>query len=685
MSIMIPAALSLADCPLLVKYAPSRQSAEELVHEYNRCVERLQEVQREYAALLGREDFIQEVIQPLENVRQYLTRTKYVVGCIGVTQAGKSTVVNNVLGAEVCKPGAMDATSSLPCRIVKSDKDALDLEYLTPTLFQRRLEKLCQEALGLGTVGDLEKDVIPYLDKPDHFRNEGVERPRLRDDLKYISELLKAYKSRGQQVLTDPPRRESDLPYEHRYDYTTHGGKRGQDAMLLREARFRVVNPYIPDDLELCDLPGLDSKRTIDDIVTWEYLPFLDGAFLFVNAASNFLTEGMLKVLSQVLHVFDYKLNDRAWVIFNKMDTLTSDSFREGNNENIFNTIHRFLERSKLPASQICFTSKRIWDLAQQNNGEAERTLTCTLLGQRPESPIPSCCPEAMRIAWQELVKDGGISHLRQLIFERVGRSVADEVRQDAERKLKRFHEKIDRHLQLERLRRQMDPEVLRNFQLCYTGASSLSRDLLLQWRNYNAAREELNRFRNQNLQSSIDSLERTNLEYADQEELARLIDTHARMIDRQLKQFLQSGTVIRQAYAQIGTSLENLPSVQWGSTQETCASWWRNIAEQDERSCEEWLYSDSALAFVTPEMDEWLHGRSESLDNLMDRFGSPAGNRFLELLKERLEIVFDHLDQKIRNRIRSRLKQLCEELRPMLSNDTTQPQSAQEQTAAKG
>jgi hypothetical protein len=684
MSNTIPVSLTPAECPLLIKYAPSRQSAEELVQEYNRCVGRLQEVQRgEYASLLRREDFVQDVIQLLEDARQRLTRPKYVVGCIGITQAGKSTVVNNVLGAEVCKPGAMDATSSLPSRIVKAEKEALDLEYLTPTLFYKRLEKLCQEALGLGAIGDLEKDVLPFLDKPDHFRKDGIERPRLRDDLKYLSELIKAYKNRGQQVLTDPPRRECDLPYEHRYDYTTHGGKRGQDAMLLREARFRIVNSHIPDDLELCDLPGLDSKRTIDDIVTWEYLPHLDGAFLFVNAASNFLTEGMLKVLTQVMRVFDYKLNDRAWVIFNKMDTLTTDAFREGNNENIFNTIHRFLERSKLPPSQVCFTSKRIWDNALQNNGKAEITLTCTLLGQRPESPIPSCCPEELRKAWQELVKDGGISYLRQLIFERVARSVADEVRQDVERKLKRFQERLDYHLQAEQMRRHLDPEALRNLQLCFSEVSRLSRDLLLRWREYTAARAELDKYRDQELKNVIESLEQVNLEYSDQDELVRLINTNAQVIEKLLQQCLRNGTVFRQAYEEIRAKLETLPQVRWGSSQETCASWWRSISDQDQAKYEEWLCQGPIVSFVTSEMEAWLQGRSESPGGSITSFSFPKDSRCLELLKERLEIVFDQLDQRIRNRLRYRLKQLSDEL-SLLVDKENEPKDTTARTAAK-
>ena len=199
----IPALLTLAECPLLVKYAQDPKTAEDLVQKYNQCVERLQQLQRgEYASLFQCEDFVRNVVRPLQDIWQRLTRQKYVVGCIGITQAGKSTVVNNVLGDEICKPGAMDACSSLPSRIVKADKWALDLEYLTLQLFEERLKRLCQEGLGLSIAGDVvetvRKDVIPQLNNPDYFRHDGVERPRLLDDLKISQELNRGQRGAGQ-------------------------------------------------------------------------------------------------------------------------------------------------------------------------------------------------------------------------------------------------------------------------------------------------------------------------------------------------------------------------------------------------------------------------------------------------------------------------------------------------------
>ena len=433
--------------------------------------------------------------------------------------------------------------------------------------------------------------------------------------------------------------------------------------MLLREACFRIVNSYIPDDLELCDLPGLDSKRTIDDIVTGEYLPQLDGAFLFVNAASNFLTRGMLDALSQVRQVFDHRLIDRAWVIFNKMDTLTSDSFREGANENIFHTIDRFLERSCLPASQVCFTSKRIWDNALKNGGQADPRWACEMLGQPPDQPIPACCPENMRKAWEELLKDGGISHLRRLIFERVPRSVAAEVRQDVERELDRFHQTLEHRLQTEKRRRCLDPQERVDIQKCYTEVNRLQRNLLLCWRDFTAARSVLDNFRQQQLQGILEDLEREIMESSDTDMVVRLVDTNAHLLERLVQQCLNAGLVFQNAYEQIRTHLEKLPVVRLGSSQETCESWWRRISDEDRRNYTEWLCNGQGLAFMTSELEDWLQGRLELPGGAGPTTGFVPGNQSAQLLRDRLDSVLDYLDMKIRSRLRCRLRELGSEL----------------------
>src|SRR5262249_29930999 len=210
-----------------------------------------------------------------------------------------------------------------------------------------------------------------------------------------------AYHKHRNEVRT-PPKVLADQLYEKRYAYTTHTkGGPSSEVLLVREARFRIDNRQIPDDLELCDLPGLDSKRSIDDIVTWEYLPDLHGTFLFVNVGGNLLTEGMLKILGRIHREFRGKLAGRAWVIFNKMDTLTGDHFRPGGQDNIFVTIARLLEKTGIPESQVVFSSKKIWDAAVKNGGTIDPTNAAPGNGTKDGRPVPAPRPHVSRPAGQ--------------------------------------------------------------------------------------------------------------------------------------------------------------------------------------------------------------------------------------------------------------------------------------------
>src|SRR5207237_2343867 len=122
-------------------------------------------------------------------------------------------------------------------------------------------------------------------------------------------------------------------------------------------------------------------------------------------------TEGMLKILGRIHREFRGKLSGRAWVIFNKMDTLTVDHFRPGGQDNIFTTIGRLLEKTGIPESQVCFCSKKLFDMAMSTGGTADPAAAAQAMSQPADSPVPATCPPGLQNAWRELLKDGGISN----------------------------------------------------------------------------------------------------------------------------------------------------------------------------------------------------------------------------------------------------------------------------------
>lgn len=643
-----PTPLDATACPLLAKYGGP--AATRLLDRFNAAVAevRKEAADRLIGPLLAGAKFA-GTLGLLDKARGLMARDKYVVGCIGITQAGKSTTVNNVLGEEVCKPGAMDATSSLPCRIIKSERRSLGLEWLTPGLIAERRQRLC-EALGLPTPGP-DHELVPMLDQPERFRlADGQEPPRLRDDLKYLKDFLGAV-ARGGGALTDPARVQADLPYDKRYEYTTHGrGGGGTEALLLREARFHVANARLPDDLELCDLPGLDSKRTIDDVVTWEYLPGLHGAFLFVNVGANLMTEGMLKILSRINHEFRGRVGGRAWVIFNKMDSLTGDSFRAGEHENVFGTIGRFLEKTGVPEAQVCFASKRIWDAAVAGGGIADLALSAQLMSQSAAAPTPPDCPPGLRGAWQDLLKDGGISRLRDLMFREVADALAGQIREDADRLLSEFERDFRARVAAERKRATMSATDLLAPTTCYTALLSLRAELANRPDRFAGLRTEMSRLR-QSLEELFDNQATPErLAELSQDELAGQFATHARILDRILDGEL-SGELLERVYDAVGKELEGLPAVPVGPTQQGCQEAWRGYAFED-RAEAGWLATRPR--FAHPEVADWL-SRPTTV--------GISSDTYVALMREKIDSCVRQTAHLLRSRLRKRLGELTGEL----------------------
>ena len=54
----------------------------------------------------------------------------------------------------------------------------------------------------------------------------------------------------------------------------------------------------------MCDLPGLGSERSVDDAVTFDYLPQLTGALLFINASMNMRDVSLTGAINRFKRVF---------------------------------------------------------------------------------------------------------------------------------------------------------------------------------------------------------------------------------------------------------------------------------------------------------------------------------------------------------------------------------------------
>jgi hypothetical protein len=640
--------LTPSECPLLTKYGGGE--ADRLIGRFADALAEVRKLEsdRQLAPILLSGRF-NDTLKPLVKVRNLMTQQRYSVGCIGITQAGKSTTINNVLGEEVCKPGAGDACSSQPSRIIFAERRSLDIEFLTPDRLAIRRQQLCEQ-IGLATPEDDTK-LLPMLDKPELFRTpDGQEPPRLREDLAYLRDFLNAYRKQRDFVHA-PPKQLSGQPYEKRYLYTTHTkGGPSAEVLLVREARFRIDNRLIPPDLELCDLPGLDSKRSIDDIVTWEYLPDLHGTFLFVNVGGNLLTEGMLKILARIHREFRGKLAGRAWVIFNKMDTLTGDHFRPGGQDNIFVTIGRLLEKTGIPESQVCFCAKKIWDVAAAAGGTADPAAAARMMNQSADHPVPATCPPGLQNAWKELLKDGGISNVRRLMFRDVAESLAGEIRQDVDRLLDEFNSGLAARVAAERKRLSMGSSELQAAVTCYNVVLQLRVALGTRPQDFPILIQEGERLRKA-LTDLFDSGDVGQLlENLSAAELATQFKTHARVLTEILSAEL-TGEILDKVYQVIGQRLEGLPAVTLGPQQEGCKDVWQRFAIED-RADDDWRVG--LPQFASDDLGAWLtRATGDGVD----------GTTYAGLMRDKIDVAVRRTVHLIRSRLRQRLGQIAGQL----------------------
>lgn len=641
--------LAASDCPLLTKYGGGE--SDRLVSRYTAELDEVRKLEsdKQIGPVMMAGKFV-ETLKPLKKVRELMTQRRYAVGCIGITQAGKSTTINNVLGEEVCKPGAGDACSSQPSRIVFSENRALDIEFITPARFASRRQQMC-EMIGLATPDDDAK-LLPMLEKPELFRTpDGQEPPRLKEDLAYLRDFLNANLKHGATSVRTSPKELIAQPYEKRYAYTTHTkGGPGTEVLLVREARFRIDNRLIPEDLELCDLPGLDSKRSIDDIVTWEYLPDLHGTFLFVNVGGNLLTEGMLKILGRIHTEFRGKLAGRAWIIFNKMDTLTGDHFRAGGQDNIFVTISRLLEKTGIPESQVCFCSKKIWDSAVKGGGAADPALAAQMMNQPPDNPVPQTCPPGLHAAWNELLKDGGISSVRRLMFRDVAETLAAQIRQDVDRLLEEFSVGFAARVAAERKRLSLNSNELQAAVTCQHVVMELKVALAARPQDFPILVQEGERLRAR-LSELFDSGDVGKLlEHLSPTELASQFKTHARVLNQTLNLEV-TGELLDRIYQVIGQRLDGLPEVPLGRTQEPCKDLWQRFSIED-RADDNWplLLPD----FTSNDLANWLaRPNGESVD----------GGVYTGMMRDKIDLAVRQTVQLVRSRLRTRLGQMAKEL----------------------
>lgn len=604
------------DCPLLV----GEPAAAELIGQYNDLAGRLRALRDADPEFFASRD-VQVVVDKLLGVkrdeqvtvdssgkliggtpklplRAMFTRPRYSVGFLGLSNAGKSTTLNRVLGYTEKHPdeekpahegGNFRPTTSLATRIhapLRNEtvtKPRFILRYMTRPEYQVKRDGLSR-ALGLDpSEGDaaLKQAVQSEL--------QQAEAAQLKDriaNLRSLQELISAAEKYGGYLHDGPPAREDHtVAYEARRTILTHapGQNSSIPIALLSEADLTLPTTAVEPELELVDMPGIGVAMLRDSLVTTYLLPQLDGVLVFIAASAAMTDKNLVDCIQDITNRFKSQLESRLWLIFTKCDTLNNNYVRPGE-ESCLAGIKSVLQDRMVPLQQVGFlagpwqglTPEQVSQRFEQNTG------TTDPLGRmqvQPDSPLGS--------AFQELWNDGGLARLKQLIGSTVRRDVAQKTRGELEDRLNDARRALDL---AEKLRSDAaDPLREEQLEAVYQGVRRLMlflqgrRDVYADGEPVPDVSEGPGLKLTADLTKAFDAVcKDTPMQWTkDLREVAVDFPRHAQRLEASLRQSL-SLTIIRDVYEQIGHELQALPPVQVVAYPQGVASAWESLTSTD-------------------------------------------------------------------------------------------------------
>ncbi len=432
-------------CPILKRF-PEKLAP--VLEVYNRAVKVHNKLAGQFPDVLEQPE-LAEPLNRLAKAREELVTPRFKVGFLGRYQGGKSTMLNNLLGAEISGTGAGEATTSVITRLIVGEQGVdptLTLRYFTADEYTKRRNTLCEWLRIANPEGTSEYNLIEKLKNHIPGRGgSGNSRAVTPKDKPYLSAFLQSFENPHWKPLVQSPALMESVLFKDKDTLLTHGNnEQGQTKasqyLLLSESEIRFHTDTIDPEIELVDCPGLGSGRSVDDLLTKEYIPELNGALVFLQADSMYSTQ-VIEILEDLKYHFKDSLRSRVWIIVNKMDVPDRKAKLVGDTsgKTTFDLITLLESEHGIPLSQVCLGCNRIFQLAKITGGSADRTKAMEKLDLAEvgdEQTVKSVLAKypALDAAFEEMLKDGSIGHMRKLIREQIGPSVANEILAQAHR-----------------------------------------------------------------------------------------------------------------------------------------------------------------------------------------------------------------------------------------------------------
>jgi hypothetical protein len=450
-----------------------------LVDRYNALDQILAEAAAELPRFAQREA-VGKVQRQLAELAQRMTRPRFSIGFIGPSQAGKSTTVGNLLSVskdECPAPqGSGGPTTSVPTRLIPrrepsprcppGERHFIELQFMTKDEFRARVTDIC-ELIKL-------KYDANHRQLLEEVKRQNAEQPHFKAaDHRVLIGLLQAALE-FPQVLQDTPLIEAGV-YSKRRDYATHQDKPSKYT-LLREVRIEFVTDAMSLDIEMIDLPGLGVDKESDDKLTLNFLPHLDGAFMF-QLASQVKSAEISRLAEPMREQHRSTLGGRVWMVITRCDDLNELQLHgppeDSTQPSMFCHLDETLGNQGLTGDAVIFIGNAYHVALAAARAPGEPHVPPEVISRFPlvlkfdaagEPLVPERCERrpGQVEPWRRFVRDGGLSFLRETMQTKVAESVRAQTRRTVADGLARVIQRLIDELEVAEQQSGMSVEQMR-------------------------------------------------------------------------------------------------------------------------------------------------------------------------------------------------------------------------------
>ena len=229
-----------------------------------------------------------EVLSELNSVNEYINNQKFSIGITGVMNAGKSTMLNALMGKEILGSAVVPETANLT--IVKHNTTDNAKVYYWNT---KEWEKIEESAKSLESM----KDFVLETNKVFGENLKNYIRPTSRFD-------------------------EVDINVLSSYTSAEHSGKK---CNLVKYVELGSNLKFLSDGIEIVDTPGLDDPVIQREEITKEYISKCDMMIHLMNVSQSATLKDVEFIIDAVL----YQNISKLLVVITRADTVSKKNLEE--------------------------------------------------------------------------------------------------------------------------------------------------------------------------------------------------------------------------------------------------------------------------------------------------------------------------------------------------------------------